>query len=101
MKKILAEEIEDGMVLSEDLAGPNGNIILPKGVALKSSLASRLIGWGIKQVTIEGDDQPEEIEGFSIDEYKTHLKGLFSDGIENDKNKILFELLVQLKESDK
>lgn len=100
MKKILAQDIEDGMLLAEDLAGPNGNIILPKGVFLKNSLVPRLIGWGVQHVIVEGEDNQESNEEISIEEYKDHLSGLFIDGIKNEKNNLLFQLLIQLKESD-
>lgn len=97
MRKISADEIEDGMILGEDLAGPNGNIILPKGVSLKGALSSRLQGWGIKELIVEGEEASNQVEEHSEEDYRNHLESLFVDGLEPTTNKILFNALLEVK----
>lgn len=97
MKKIKTESIEDGMTLAEDLAGPNGNIILPMGVSLKSSLISRLTGWGIDEVIIEGDEENTEVESIPLEEYQEHLVKLFINGLDSQPNQFLLNGLIKLK----
>ncbi|MFH1761416.1 MAG: hypothetical protein ABIA63_09995 [bacterium] len=56
MKRIIPDQIEDGMVLAKPIVGPSGNILLNSGLTLKSGLAPRLKTWDISVIYIESDD---------------------------------------------
>ncbi|NLE01459.1 MAG: hypothetical protein GX640_16455, partial [Fibrobacter sp.] len=47
MKKIPVEAITDGMILSRDVCGPTGNVLLTKNINLTPALGRRLKNWGI------------------------------------------------------
>tara|TARA_B110000483_G_scaffold152400_1_gene181308 strand:+ start:608 stop:916 length:309 start_codon:yes stop_codon:yes gene_type:complete len=101
MKKISTKDILDGMILAEDLAGPNGNIILPKGVKLKSSLVSRLDTWGISEVCIEPTQDDFGTEGSQRDDhYEEELKALFISGTEEPNDNLLFQTLLKLHQGE-
>lgn len=48
------------MVLAEPLYGVSGNVLIPKGMALKAALIPRLRSWGVREVCIESDADDEE-----------------------------------------
>jgi hypothetical protein len=61
-KKIRVEEITDGLVLARPLVGADGKVLLNSGVHLKSSMISRLQGWGYSAVYIETEtDLPPKL----------------------------------------
>ena len=101
MKKISTKGILDGMILAEDLAGPNGNIILPKGVKLKSGLISRLDTWGISEVCIEPVQDDSGTEGSRRDDhYEEELKALFIGGTKEPNDNLLFQTLLKLHQGE-
>ena len=46
------DRIGEGMILAEDLLGANGNVLLPKGSVVTSSIAARLRKIGIEAVPV-------------------------------------------------
>jgi hypothetical protein len=62
MRKILAADIEQGMVLAKPVRGPKGNVLLNAGALLQSGMANRLQSWGIPVVYVEGDSDEEDKE---------------------------------------
>jgi len=61
MRKVPLQEVEDGMVLATPLTGSSGNVLMGKGIVLKSSIVPRLSAWGVTHVCIEGDPLPGDI----------------------------------------
>ena len=60
MKKILVENIEDGMVLAREVYGASGSALLNKGTKLTVTMGRRLKNWGIPFVCIEGEEEHQE-----------------------------------------
>ena len=99
MKRISTTEIKDDMVLAEDLAGPNGNIILPKGVKLKASLSPRLSGWGINDIAIESADEEGSEDTEIVENIEERLRPLFIKGLDTEISQTLLKTLVQVREN--
>ena len=81
MKKILVENIEEGMVLAQEVCGSGGNVLLTEGVKLSNALAHRLQNWGIPTVYVEGEEEQVEEENtvsVSPEELKSQLMEKFS-----------------------
>jgi hypothetical protein len=81
MKKILVENIEDGMVLAREVCGSGGNVLLSKGIALSTALGHRLQNWGIPLVFVEGEEEQvveENTVSVSPEELKSQLMEKFS-----------------------
>ena len=57
MRKIAADKAQVGDVLAEPLANAQGRVLLPKGARLSAAVLSRLNGWGISVLTVEGEDE--------------------------------------------
>lgn len=88
MRQIPVEEAEVGDVVAEPLADQNGRVLLPAGAKLSQAVLSRLKGWGIFTLNIEG----EEHEGAkSKEELVDELDHRFA-GLEDDP------LMMQIKE---
>ena len=62
MKQISAGEAQLGDVIAEPVANAEGRILLPKGSKLSAAVLSRLDGWGVTKLTVEGDDPDGEEE---------------------------------------
>jgi len=56
MRKISVDEAELGDVLAEPLENDQGRVLLPKGARLSTAVLSRLKGWGVRTVSVEGED---------------------------------------------
>lgn len=81
MKKILIENIEDGMILAREVCGSNGNVLLSQGTRLSTALGHRLQNWGIPSVFVEGEEELVEEENtvsISPEELKSQLMKKFS-----------------------
>jgi hypothetical protein len=100
MKKILADNVEDGMVLGREVCGPSGNILMNKGATLSAALGRRLKNWGIPYVFVEGEEDEELAKtesSLSPEEIKTELMKKFSNVIDNPIMKKLFVAVYQYK----
>jgi hypothetical protein len=95
MKKILIENIHDGLILARDICGPNDNVLLGKGTTLTQSLGRRLKNWGVSFVWIEGEEEKkvESVRDESIapDDILKHLEEKFSLVKENPLMRELFD----------
>lgn len=105
MKKILAEQIEDGMVLDREVCGTSGNTLLTKGTKLSAALGRRLQSWGISFVYIEGVEEQkteETVEKISTEELKLHLDNKFSNVLKNPLMHKIFNAIYEhrLKKAD-
>jgi hypothetical protein len=93
MKKIPVDQVQDGMVLSRDICGPSGNILLSKGTVISSALGRRLKNWGIATVVVEGEEESEQQQteiNVSAEELKSQMQNVFSDVINNQIMKKIF-----------
>ena len=54
MRDISAGEAKVGDVVAEPLVNSQGRVLLPKGAKLSAAVLSRLQGWGVHELKIEG-----------------------------------------------
>lgn len=102
MKKILVEEIENGMILAKDVTGSSGNALLGKGTTLSSTMGRRLKNWGIPFVHIEGeeeDHQESTDENASPEEIRATLEKRFEGIIKIPRMTDIFNAVLELKKS--
>ncbi len=66
-----------GDVLAAPVADEQGRVLLPKGAKLSAAVLSRLKGWGVRELAVEGEDS--EAPGKSAAELITELEHRFSD----------------------
>jgi hypothetical protein len=100
MKKVVVENIENGMVLGREVCGTGGNVLLTKGTALNKAMGRRLQNWGITSVYIEGEEeqQPEEsVVSISPEALKEHLKEKFSKVIKEPNMGTVFNAVYQYR----
>ena len=62
MRTITAAEAEAGDIVAEPVVNDQGRTLLPKGARLSAAVLSRLQGWGVEQLAIEGDADPAAVE---------------------------------------
>lgn len=55
MKKVLLSSLENGMVTAEDVFSIDGQLVVPKGVALTENLIARLFSFDIISIRIEDE----------------------------------------------
>ena len=58
MREISVGEANVGDVVAEPVANAQGRVLLPRGSKLSAAVLSRLGGWGVTHLKIEGEDQP-------------------------------------------
>ena len=63
MREIAVGQAEVGDVVAEPVVNEQGRVLLPKGAKLSPAVLSRLQGWGISQLQVEGDDAADEDDG--------------------------------------
>ena len=101
MKRILVENIADGMILAKDVCGASGNALLNKGCTLNTSLGRRLKNWGILFVHIEGEDDSQQTAATAAAEspqvIQSQLEKKFSAVINNPIMKKIFAITYQFK----
>lgn len=100
MKKITSDQVEDGMVLSREVCGPSGNILLNKGTVLSAAMGRRLANWGIPSVYIEGEEElvPDEAGPvLTPQELKSSLMTKFSRCSDHPLMKKIFVAVYQYK----
>jgi len=59
MGRINVDDLQTGMVLSEDLLGPHGRFLLPGGTVLDAGHLRVLKTWGVTEASIEGVTRAE------------------------------------------
>ncbi|MCQ2506744.1 MAG: HD domain-containing protein [Lachnospiraceae bacterium] len=80
MKTVLVEKLKGYEVLSKDVFGGNGIILIPAGTVLKSEYVARLIKLGIQKVYIE-EDINFNIDDATEDIINNDCKNMLSDTI--------------------
>jgi hypothetical protein len=100
MKKILVENVEDGMILARDVHGSSGSALLNKGTRLTMTMGRRLKNWGVPFVCIEGKEEHQEekpaIE-ISPEEIRQHLEEKFADVLDKPVMQELFNAVYTFK----
>lgn len=100
MKKINIDRIQDGMILTREVYGSSGSILLGKGIKLTQTIGRRLKNWGVSIVYIQGDeediknDKSVEKSPAIADE---SLKVKFGDVLENPYMKDIFHAVYEYK----
>jgi len=100
MRKVPIDDIQDGMVLSREVCGMNGNVILNVGTVMSQSIGRRLRNWGIGYVFVEGaEEKTGETSTSSISPEKllTHLTEKFSGTLENPYMQALFDAVYRFR----
>ena len=59
MREISVGEANVGDVVAEPVTNEQGRVLLPKGSRLSAAVLSRLGGWGVTHLRIEGEDQTD------------------------------------------
>lgn len=100
MKKILVENIKDGMILAREVYGASGSALLNKGTKLTVTMGRRLKNWGIPFVCIEGKEEHQEekpaIE-ISPEEIREQLEEKFVDVMDDPTMQKLFNAVYSFK----
>lgn len=55
MRQIPVEEARAGDIVAEPVQDENGRVLLPAGAKLSPAVLSRLKGWGVFTLTLEGE----------------------------------------------
>ena len=56
MREISVGEAHVGDVVADPVANEQGRVLLPKGAKLSAAVLSRLTGWGVTRLKVEGDE---------------------------------------------
>jgi hypothetical protein len=62
MRKIAASEAQVGDVVAEPVVNDKGRTLLPKGARLSAAVVSRLAGWGVAELFVEGEGEAPEFD---------------------------------------
>ena len=63
MRDIDVGQAEVGDVVAEPVVNEQGRVLLPKGARLSPAVLSRLRGWGITRLQVEGEEAADEGAG--------------------------------------
>lgn len=102
MKKIIVDEIENGMILAKDVNGASGNALLGKGTTLSATMGRRLKNWGIPFVYIDGEEENLEEateDGVSPEEIKSILTERFKGVLTTPRMADIFDAVYQFKKT--
>ena len=58
MRKVILEELIEGMIIADDVHNKRGQMIMPKGIVLNDSLISKLTYYSVEEVFIEDTLSP-------------------------------------------
>jgi hypothetical protein len=89
MRKVTVEEATVGDIVAAPIINEQGRVLLPVGAKLSAAVLSRLKGWGVNELTIEGEDPDNPAK--SKEDILTELDQRFADW-EGDA------LMMQIKE---
>ena len=78
MREIAVGQAEVGDIVAEPVVNDEGRVLLPKGAKLSPAVLSRLQGWGVNQLQVEGDEADAE-DGANDDALIEALEHRFSD----------------------
>ncbi len=83
MRDIAVGEAEVGNVVAEPVVNDQGRVLLPRGARLSAAVLSRLAGWGVSRLHVEGEDPEEPQTGQTAEAVDEELDLRFS-GWEDD-----------------
>lgn len=89
MRQIPVEEAQVGDIVAVPVENDQGRVLLPRGSKLSAAVLSRLKGWGVNTLAIEGEEA--DPAGKSTAELLEELDHRFA-GLEDDA------LMMQIKE---
>ena len=89
MRQIPVEEAQVGDIVAVPVENDQGRVLLPRGSKLSAAVLSRLKGWGVHTLAIEGEEA--DPVGKSAEELLEELDHRFA-GLEDDA------LMMQIKE---
>ena len=78
MREIAVGQAQVGDIVAEPVVNDEGRVLLPKGAKLSPAVLSRLQGWGVSQLQVEGDEEDGE-EGADDDALVEALDHRFAD----------------------
>ena len=58
MRHIPVGEAQVGDRIAEAIYNENGRVLLPVGACLSEAVLSRLNGWGVDRITVQGEEDP-------------------------------------------
>ena len=69
MRKISAGQAQAGDIVAAAVINEQGRTLLPKGARLSAAVLSRLQGWGVHELCVEGEDETPAVaaEGTTVD----------------------------------
>ena len=100
MKRIAIAQVENGMILTADVCGPAGNVILKSGTTLSEAVGRRLANWGVTKVYVEGVDESLPIKPTTSDtgvKMQAHLKAKFEKCMGNPIMAKLYESVLSYR----
>lgn len=99
MQKILLSELKNGMITAEDVFSVDGQLIVPKGIALTENLIARLFSFDIFSIKIEDEVLSANISDADLTEtsYADKLKAspdfqAFKEEFKENVDKLTFSL---------
>ena len=84
MRQISVDEAQVGDVIASPVENDQGRVLLPNGAKLSAAVLSRLKGWGVETLTVEGEDAAEggETQGEELVEaLEQRFAGLEDDSL--------------------
>ncbi len=82
MPKISVDSAEEGMMVADDICGPNGQLLLPAGISITAKHLRVLKTWGIRYIVVQGDDveaeQPITLSDDALKQAEQALASRFS-----------------------
>jgi hypothetical protein len=67
MRKIAAGEAQVGDIIATPIMNEQGRTLLPKGARLSSAVLTRLAGWGVHELCIEGEQETAGVAEDQVD----------------------------------
>ena len=66
MRTVTAAEARAGDIVADPVVNDQGRTLLPKGTRLSAAVLSRLEGWGVHELCVEGEDDTPVIEDDAV-----------------------------------
>ena len=66
MRTVTAAEARAGDIVADPVVNDQGRTLLPKGTRLSATVLSRLEGWGVHELYVEGEDDTPVIEDGAV-----------------------------------
>lgn len=107
MRRITPREMEPGMIITEDLLTPAGQILVPAGSEITRQLINQMKLYQIEYAFVEGDDPADAARADDLNVARQHAEAAKFQGFEMnyykaiEKMKVTFnEIIAQKKDVD-